>query len=171
MEVTVAERQGSGREAVAERSRRQTSDHRNTNWQRGRAWATSVLANAKSRVHQDTSCRARWHGGRVEVITRGDLLCEGIGEVSRGRSSDETCRKPGGAKGRRNQPVVALRSIVSRGKELPGRQQTVVRIPRHSARTRSVRAVKPRQTERGGNSRKTRMHRESTAKLEALRGR
>ncbi len=49
MEVTVAERQGSGREAVAERSRRQNPDQRNTNRQRGRVRATSVLGNAKSK--------------------------------------------------------------------------------------------------------------------------
>ena len=103
MEVTVAKQQGSGREAVAERSWRQTPDCRNTNWQRGRKWATSVRGNAKSETHQDTSGRARRHGRKVEALTRGDLRRENAGEVSRGRSSDEACRKAGGAKGRRNQ--------------------------------------------------------------------
>ena len=99
MEVIVAKRQGSDREVVAERSRRQNSDRRNTNWQRGRAWATSVLANAKSQLHQDTSSRARRHGVKVEVFTRGDLLGESAGEVSRGHSSEEARRKAGRAKG------------------------------------------------------------------------
>ena len=104
MEVTVAKQQGSGREAVAERSWRQIPDRRNTNWQGGRAWATSVRANAKSEIsHQDTSGRARRHGEKVEELTWGDLRPERGGEVSRGRSSEETCRKTGGAKGRRNQ--------------------------------------------------------------------
>ena len=103
MEVTVAKQQGSGREAVAERSWRQTPDCRNTNWQRGLAWATSVRADAKSKTHQDTQGRVRWHGRKVKALTRGDLRAERGGEVSRGRSSDEACRKAGGAKGRRNQ--------------------------------------------------------------------
>ena len=100
MEVIVAERQGSDREVVAERSRRQNPDRRNTNWQRGRAWATSVQANAKSQLHQDTSSKARRPGVRVEVLTRGDLLCESAGEVSRGCSSEDARRKTGRAKGR-----------------------------------------------------------------------
>ena len=103
MEVTVAKQQGSGREAVAERSWRQTPDCRKTNWQRGRAWATSVRANAKSKDQQDTQGRARRHGRKVKVLTRGDLWPERVGEVSRGRSSEDTDRKIGGAKGRRNQ--------------------------------------------------------------------
>ena len=100
MGVIVAERQGSDREVVAERRRRQSPDHRKTNWQRGRAWATSVLANTKSKIHQDTSSRARWRGAKVEVLTRGDLLSESEGEVSRGCSSEDACRKMGRAKGR-----------------------------------------------------------------------
>jgi len=99
MEVIVAERQGSDREVVAERSRRQNSDRRKTNWQRGRAWATSVRATAKSEVHPDTSGRARRRGGRVQVLTRGELCGESRGVVSRSRSSEEARRKSGGAKG------------------------------------------------------------------------
>jgi len=80
MEVTEAKRQGSRREDVAERSRRRGLDRRNTNRQRGRARATSVWANAKSKIHQDASTRAGRHGPRVVGLTRGDLRCESIEE-------------------------------------------------------------------------------------------
>jgi len=100
MGVIVAERPGSDREVVAERSRRQNTDHRKTNGQRGRTWATSVRVTAKSEPHPDTSGRARWRGVKEQVLTRGDLLSESFGEVSRGRSSEEVRRKPGRAKGR-----------------------------------------------------------------------
>jgi hypothetical protein len=90
MESTVAKEQGSGREAVAERSSRQRSDHRNTKRQRGRVWATSVLANAKSKIHQDTSSKAAWPGGKVHVLTQGDLLiARARAGVSRGHSSED----------------------------------------------------------------------------------
>ena len=102
MELTVAKRQGSGRETVAERSRRQTLDHRNTKRQGGRMRATSVRVNAKSKVHQDASSRAAWPEGKAHVLTQGDLLCESTAGVSRGHSSVEAVRKHGGAKGRRN---------------------------------------------------------------------
>src|SRR6266481_1289734 len=72
-ESTVAEGQGSGRETVAERSPRQTSDHRNTKRQGGRMRATSVLANAKSKAHQDASSKAAWPGWKAHVLTQGDL--------------------------------------------------------------------------------------------------
>ena len=124
MEVIVAERQGSDREVVAERSRRQNPDRRNTNWQRGRAWATSVLANAKSDNHPDASCRARRRGVKVQVLTRGDLLCESTGEVSRGRSSDEVPGKGEGAKGRRNHQQRSMEHCTT-GPTMPGRQQAV----------------------------------------------
>lgn len=117
MEVTVAERQGSGREAVAERSRRQNTDRRNTNRQRGCAWATSMLGNAKSDLHPDARSRAGRRGMKVDVLTRGDLRGESRGEVSRGRSSDESRRKAEGAKDRRKQSK-ALQSIERRG--IPG---------------------------------------------------
>ena len=90
MESTVAEGQGSDREAVAERSPRQTADHRNTKRQRGRMRATSVLGNAKSKVHQDASSRAAWHGWKAHVLTQGDLLkAKARAEVSRGHSSED----------------------------------------------------------------------------------
>jgi hypothetical protein len=91
MESTVAKEQGSNREVVAEGSFRQTIDHRNTNRQRGRVRATSVLANAKSKVHQDASGRAEWPERKVHALTQGDLLeseSERAG-VSRGHSNEE----------------------------------------------------------------------------------
>ena len=145
-ELTVAKRQGSGRETVAERSRRQTPDHRNTKRQRGRMRATSVLANAKSKVHQDASSRAAWHGGKEHVLTQGDLFCESGTGVSRGRSSDEAARKHGGAKGRRND-CKATREPVSRAKPV---QTSAERSgsPRNAARTRTVPMVQPSQAAR-----------------------
>ena len=123
MRATVAEPQGDAREGGAERSGRQTCDHRNTNRQRGRQWAISVPANAKSNPHQDTASRAGWHEGKVKVLTRGDLPCEGAGEVSRGRSSVESRRKGAGAKDRRNQQQRSMEHCAT-GQNPPGRQQT-----------------------------------------------
>ena len=123
MRATVAEPQGDAREGGTERSGRQTRDYRNTNWQRGRQWAISVLANAKSNPHQDTASRARWHAGKAEALTRGDLLRASAGEVSRGRSSDESLRKQEGAKGRRNHQQRSAEHCAT-GQNTPGRQQT-----------------------------------------------
>ena len=36
--------------------------------------ATSVLANAKSKAHQDASSKAAWRGWKAHVLTQGDLL-------------------------------------------------------------------------------------------------
>jgi len=102
MKVNRSLRQGSGREAVAERSPRQSPDHRNTKRQRGRVRAASVRGNAKPQAHQGAPGRAAWPGTRVHVLTQGDLTCESRPGVSRGRSSEDAARKHGGAKGRRN---------------------------------------------------------------------
>src|SRR5688500_12339998 len=110
MRATVAEPQVRGREAQDERSGRQTRDHRNTNWQRGRVRAASVLANAKPNRHQDAPGRARWPARKVQVLTRGDLRRESGGEVSKGRSSDDAPRKRGGAKGRSTKPMAQPRA-------------------------------------------------------------
>ena len=143
MRATVAEPQGDAREGGAERAGaqrrqpaagspkgerseatgRQTRDHRNTNRQRGRQWAISVLANAKSNPHQDTASRAGWPEGKVKVLTRGDLSCGGTGGVSIGRSSVESHRKAAGAKDRRNQQQRSTEHCVT-GLTTPGRQQT-----------------------------------------------
>jgi hypothetical protein len=100
MVVTVAERQGRNREAQAEGSRKQTGERRNTNGQRGRVRATSWLETTKSEHHQDAPGRVRRHAGRFQVLTRGELPCESGAAVSKGHSSVEAGRKPGGAKGR-----------------------------------------------------------------------
>ena len=117
-ELTVAEGQGSGREAVAERSPRQTLDPRNTKPQRGRMRATSVLGNAKSKDHQDASSRAAWHEGKAHVLTQGELFGESRTEVSRGHSSEESCRKTAGAKGQRN-ACKATQESVNRAEPAP----------------------------------------------------
>ena len=116
--LTVAKRQGSGREAVAERSRRQTLDYRNTKRQRDRWRATSVRVNAKSKVHQDATGRAAWPEWKAHILTQGDLLGESLTGVSRGRSSVDALRKHRGAKDRRYN-CKATREPVSRGPKSP----------------------------------------------------
>lgn len=133
MRATVAEPQGDVREDGPERSGRQTRDPRNTNRQRGRQWATSVRANAKSDPHQDTACRAGWHAGKVQVLTRGGLRCESSAGVSRGRISKTWSRGPRArlnthtgtlhaAKGRRNQQQRSMEHCAT-GQDKPGRHQ------------------------------------------------
>ena len=148
MVVIVAERQGSDREAVAERSRRQNADRRNTNWQRGRRWATSVRVNAKSEDHQDIFGRARRRGVKVEGLTRGGLLRESAGEVSRGRSSEEARRKAGRAKGRSIKESGSTESCAIR-RETPGTRgaaTAAASVDRHEARE----PVKPGEIAAGG---------------------
>jgi hypothetical protein len=144
--VTVVEGQGSGREAVTERSPRQTFDHRNTKRQRGRMRATSVRANAKSQLHQDASSRAAWREWKAHVLTQGDLSCQSRAGVSRGHSSVEAERKRGGAKGRRND-CKATREPVERAKFA---QTSAARRERsrHTARTLCAPMVQPSQAPR-----------------------
>jgi hypothetical protein len=137
MRATVAEPQGDAREGGAERSGRQTCDHRKANRQRGRQWATSVLANTKSNSHQDTASRVGWRAGKVQALTRGDLPRESVGEVSRGRSSEDRSRGLEDArlncetgtlrpvKGQRNQQQRSMAPCATGPKE-PRRQQAVV---------------------------------------------
>ena len=131
IEVTEAKRQGSRREPVAERSRRRGPARRNTNRKRGRARATSVRANAKSKIHQDASSRAGRHGPRVVGLTRGDLRCESAGGVSRGRRREESRGNPEGLKepegnypdhctGQKNRPEVNRSSSEQRTTERTG---------------------------------------------------
>jgi hypothetical protein len=125
MRVTVAEPQVRGREAQNDRSGRQIRDHRNTNWQRGRMRAASMRAKDEAQFsYQDASCRARWRAEKVHVLTRGELRSESGGAVSRGRSSDENCRKAEGVKGRRNHQQRSTEHCVN-GQNTPRRQQTV----------------------------------------------
>ncbi len=118
MEVIVAKRQGSDREVVAERSRRQTYDRRNTNWQRSRAWATSVLVNAKSKSIKTRQVEPGGTEGKLRTLP---------GEISSVRAGEKSAevvvvkipiqrweeQKTEGANGS------ALRSIVSRGDPCP----------------------------------------------------
>ena len=95
MRATVAKPQGDAGEGGAERSGRQTRDHKDSNEvnrSRGWQWATSVLGNTKSNPHQDTASRAGWHAGKVQGLTRGGLPCENEGGVSRGHSNEHWSR-------------------------------------------------------------------------------
>lgn len=139
--LTVAKRQGSGREAVAERSRRQNPDHRNTKRQRGRVCAASVLLNAKPKAHQGTPGKAAWPGVKVSVLTQGGLGRESGPGVSRGRSSEDAVRKHGGAKGRRCQ-CKATQESVSQAQPV---HTSAARggDPRRAERTRNAGVVQP----------------------------
>ncbi len=99
MRATVAEPQGAAREGGAEGSGRQIRGHRNTNRQRGRLWAASVLVNVKPKAHQDIASRAGWDAEKVKDLTRGDLSCESRREVSRSHSSREQSRGLEAARG------------------------------------------------------------------------
>ena len=134
MRATVAEPQGDAREGGAERSGRQTRDR---NRQGGRQWATSVRANTKSKAHQDTACRVGRPVGKVQVLTRGDLPGECLGEVSSGRNSTDRSRgleearlnyetgtlRP--VKGQRNQQQRSTAHCAT-GQSTPRRQQARV---------------------------------------------
>ena len=62
----------------------------------------SVLGNAKSKSHRKAHQVEPDGTGRKFIhLTRGDLWRESARGVSRGHSSEEACRKAGGAKGRR----------------------------------------------------------------------
>jgi len=70
--------------------------------QRGSARAMSMLGNAKSNNHRQTrNVEGDGPGRKCMYLTWGDLLSESFGEVSRGRSSEESRRKTEGAKGQR----------------------------------------------------------------------
>ena len=85
-----------------ERNLRQRRDRRNTNRQRGRMRAMSVLEDAKSNRHRKThQVEPDGTSRKFTHLTRGDLLRESVGEVSRGRSSKESRLRTAGAKGRR----------------------------------------------------------------------
>lgn len=65
-------------------------------------WAISVRGNAKSESHRKTHrVESGGTGRKFMHLTRGDLSCESSAGVSRGRSSEEACRKAGRTKGRR----------------------------------------------------------------------
>ncbi len=102
-----SESQGGFREEVSTKEgRSKGNDRRNTNRQRGRMRAISVLGNAKSNRHRKTQ-QVEPDGTRPKRmfmhLTRGDLRWKSGGEVSRGRSSEESRGNTEGAKGRRIQ--------------------------------------------------------------------
>ncbi len=99
-----SESQGGFREEFSTKEgRSKGNDRRNTNRQRGRMRAISVLGNAKSKSHRKTH-QVEPDGTESKMfmhLTRGDLRWESGGEVSRGRSSGESRGNTEGAKGRR----------------------------------------------------------------------
>lgn len=122
--MTSNRREGQGRPprgGHAERSPYQRHDRRNTNRQRGRGCAMSVLENAKSKGHQKTpQVEPGGAGRKFKHLTRGDLCRESGREVSRGRSSAEGQRKQAGAKGRRTSertPAFGLRGAGEKASE------------------------------------------------------
>ena len=119
-----SESQGGFREELSTKEgRSKGNDRRNTNRQRGRMRAISVLGNAKSNRHRKTHQVEPGGAGPKKMfmhLTRGDLRRESVGEVSRGRSSEEARRKAGGAKGRRTQEAKEPqkdRGVIRNGQE------------------------------------------------------
>jgi hypothetical protein len=89
--------------------------------QRGRARAMSVLGNAKSDNHQKTRVVEPGGTGRKFMhLTRGGLPDERRGEVSRGRSSEESRGNPEGAKGRRTRERATATRPQEPGEKTPG---------------------------------------------------
>jgi len=116
-----SESQGGFREGLSTKEgRSEGNDRRNTNRQRGRMRAISVLGNAKSNRHRKTH-QVEPDGTETHMfmhLTRGDLPCESEGEVSRGRSSEESRGNTEGAKGRRTQEA---KSATERSRSHPKR--------------------------------------------------
>ena len=101
-----SESQGGFREELSTKEgRSEDHDRRNTNRQRGRVRAISVLGNAKSKSHRKTHpVEPDGTESKKKMfihLTRGDLRWESGGEVSRGRSSEESRGNTEGAKGQR----------------------------------------------------------------------
>ena len=119
-----SESQGGSREGLSTKEgRSKGNDRRNTNRQRGRMRAMSVLGNAKSNRHRKTHQVEPDGTGPKRMfmhLTRGDLRRESGGEVSRGRSSEEARRKAGGAKGRRTTERATKAGLRNDGVERPG---------------------------------------------------
>jgi hypothetical protein len=68
----------------------QRHDRMNKNRLRGLVWAMSVLVNTKSNVtNRHVWVESGGTGRKLSHLTRGDLLCESRGEVSRSRSSED----------------------------------------------------------------------------------
>lgn len=116
-----SEGQGGNREGLSTKEgRSQGNDRRNTNRQRGRMRAMSVRDNAKSNRHRKT--HQVEPGGTIPKmfmhLTRGDLRCESGGEVSRGRSSEESRGNPEGVKGRRTTERATETGLQTQGVEL-----------------------------------------------------
>ena len=90
--------------------------------------AMSVRENAKSNRHQKTH-RVEPGGTdrKFTRLTRGDLWRESVGEVSRGRSSEEARGNSGRAKGRRSQR--RMRRQTSRVVGRNGRASSETRFP------------------------------------------
>jgi hypothetical protein len=89
--------------------------------QRGRTRAMSVLRNAKSNQHRKTrTVEAGGTGRKFMHLTRGGLPDERKGEVSRGRSSEESRGNPEGAKGRRTNERATANGPREPGVKAPG---------------------------------------------------
>ncbi len=182
-ESTVAGDKAADREAVAERSPRQTPDHRNTKSQRGRMRAASVLADAKPETHQDASSRGSWRGEKVHVLTQGDLFDESWREPTEGRQPAEGSPEGAPRSGSNSaEAVVVMRAGESRkerraegttakrpaglwtAQEEPERQPRQVEEPPPAARTRIAQGMQTPQARRGEELRPPRGPRWSCAR-------
>jgi len=119
----VAKSQGGCREALSTKEGRSkgTTVGRRTGSE-AEMRAMSVLENTKSNCHRKTHLVEPDGAGRKFMhLTRGELLRESAGAVSRGRSSEDSRRKAEGAKGRRMQQAneVQTSRVVSRYDRAP----------------------------------------------------
>ncbi len=99
-----SESQGGSCEGLSTKEgRSKDNDRRKTNRQRGMVRAMNVLGNAKSKSHRKAhQVEPDRTGSKMFMhLTRGGLRRESGGEVSRGRSSEESRGNTEGAKGRR----------------------------------------------------------------------
>lgn len=116
-----SESQGGFREEFSTKEgRSKGNDRRNTNRQRGRVRAMSVRGNAKSKSHRKTHQVKPDGTGPKRMfmhLTRGGLRRESAGEVSRGRSSEESRRKAEGAKGGRTTERATKTGLQNDGEE------------------------------------------------------
>jgi len=159
MRATVVKPQGDARKGGAERSGRQTRDHRNTNRQRGRVRAASVLANAKPEAHQDASSRAGWHAGKVQVLTRGDLCAERRGEVSRDHSSEDVRRKAGMSEGSKHKQHGLTERLALKARD-PWNARSGPERTASADRHEAEQPVKPGHAGTGGDELEAMSHRE-----------
>ena len=122
-----SESQGGGREALSTKEGRSKGTTVGTRTgSEAEMRAMSVLGSAKSKCHRKTHLVEPDGAGRKFMhLTRGGLPRESEGEVSRGRSSEDSRRKAEGVKGRRNRKARSTERLRPRWRAVPRNQRRV----------------------------------------------